>query len=80
MFKKFEWFDRWPTELFNLGANLRRTGRRIRAEAAGRRVGVPKFIIHRNSEKFSLKLMQNSMKIAGKSRFLQKFQQKYEKV
>jgi len=36
--------------------------------------------MHRNSEKFSLKLAQNSMKNVEKSRFLQKFQQKNEKV
>ena len=37
-------------------------------------------IISQNSEKFSLKLVQNSTKIAKKSRFFIKFQQKCEKV
>ena len=35
--------------------------------------------MHRNSENFSLKLVQNSTRITEKSRFLLKFQQKSEK-
>ena len=36
-------------------------------------------MIHRNSEKFSLKFVQSLMKIAEKSRFLHEFQQNMKK-